>query len=216
MSSSSYVVSEENEDVLKSNVMIFNKNYSKFLGLKYEESNSYGSGVIYKSDDNYYYALTNHHVINDDKDCSNQEIYVEDYFSNRYKGVVLYSDVNYDLAIVRFEKKLDLNVLNISSDTATVRESVRSMGNPDSIKNVINDGMINCFSYISLNNDNSKVDFEVIVHSALIDGGSSGGALLDSNNEIIGITFAGVFDKKDNFIVGYAIPCEKIMEFLNK
>jgi len=110
----------------------------------------------------------------------------------------------------------DLNVLNISSDTATVRESVRSMGNPDSIKNVINDGMINCFSYISLNNDNSKVDFEVIVHSALIDGGSSGGALLDSNNEIIGITFAGVFDKKDNFIVGYAIPCEKIMEFLNK
>ena len=90
------------------------------------------------------------------------------------------------------------------------------MGNPSSIKNVISEGKIDCFGYVSLDSTKSNIEFEVIVHSAAIAGGSSGGALLDSNNEIIGITFAGVFDRDGIFITGYAIPSEKIIEFLNK
>lgn len=209
-------ISEVNEDVIKANIMIFNNKYSSFLGLKYKKSNTYGSGVIYKSDDNYYYALTNNHVVGYDYSYSKQELYIEDYNSNRYPAKIVYSDVNYDLAVIRFEKNEDLKVLNISDSSVKVRESVKSMGNPSSIKNVINKGMINCFSYITLNNEKSKVDFEVIVHSAEIASGSSGGALLNGNNEIIGITFAGVFDNNGNFITGYAIPCEKILEFLSK
>lgn len=209
-------VSGANEEIVKANVMIFNKNYSEFLGLKYKEDNSYGSGVIYKSDDNYYYALTNNHVVSYDYSYSKHEIFVEDCFSNEYVGEVIYSDASYDLAIVRFTKTNELKVLNISDDEVEIRKSVRSMGNPNSMKNVINNGMINCLSYVNLNSEKSKVNFEVIVHSATIASGSSGGALLDSDNEIIGITFAGVFDKNGNFITGYAIPSEKIIEFLNK
>ena len=108
-----------------------------------------------------------------------------------------------------------LNDGGIGDNSSEVRESVKSMGNPNSIKNVITNGMINCYSYISLNNNKSKVDFEVIVHSANINSGSSGGALLNEYNEIVGITFAGVFDNKGNFITGYAIPLEKIVEFIN-
>ena len=106
--------------------------------------------------------------------------------------------------------------MNINEEKATVRESVRSLGNPNAMKNVISSGMVNCLSYVDLNSEKSKIDFEVIVHSATIASGSSGGALLDSNNEIIGITFAGVFDNNGSFITGYAIPSEKIIEFLNK
>jgi S1-C subfamily serine protease len=213
--SPSYSRSNENENVLRANVMIFNNNYSSFLGLKYEENNSYGSGVIYKSDSKYYYVLTNNHVISYDYSYNQHDIYIEDYYSNKYKCEIVYSDINYDLAIVRFEKKTELNVLHIEEDSVDVRESVRSMGNPKSVKNVISKGMVNCFSYITLDNEKSKVDFEVIVHSAEIAGGSSGGALLNRNNEIIGITFAGVFDNKGNFITGYAIPSARIIEFLN-
>lgn len=216
ISSDSYIVNETNEEVLKANIIVFNNNYSSLLGLKYKENNTYGSGVIFKSDENYYYALTNNHVIGDDYNCNEQEIFVEDYYLNRYKGKIVYSDVNYDLAVVRFEKVRELAILEISDSDVSIRESVRSMGNPNSIRNVINKGMINCYSYITLNNDKSKVDFEVIVHSAAIDSGSSGGALLDNNNEIIGITFAGVFDNEGSFITGYAIPSYKIIEFLNK
>ena len=210
-----YINSKENDFVVKANVMIFNNHYSTFWGIKYKEDNSYGSGVIYKKDRNYYYVLTNNHVISYDYSYSNQQIIVEDFYSNKYSGEVIYSNISYDLAIVRFENKENLQVLNIGSNNSQVRESVRSMGNPESIKNVINTGMINCYSYVSLNNSKSKVDFEVIVHSANINGGSSGGALLNEDNEIIGITFAGVFDNKGNFITGYAIPVEKIIEFIN-
>ena len=210
-----YRVSSDEEDVLKANVMIFNENYSSFLGLNYKENNSYGSGVIYNSDDSYYYVLTNNHVVNYDYEYNNHELIIEDYYFNRYKGEVIYSDAAYDLAIVRFEKNYDLKALTISQE-ADVRNSVRSMGNPGSVKNVINNGMINCFTYIKMNSEESKVDFEVIVHSAPIAGGSSGGALLNSKNEIIGITFAGVFDNNGQFITGYAIPSDKIIEFLSK
>ena len=61
---------KDNQDVLKANVMIFNKNYSSFLGFKYKENNTYGSGVIYNSDDEYYYVLTNNHVIGYDYSCN--------------------------------------------------------------------------------------------------------------------------------------------------
>ncbi len=214
-SSNLYISSEKNDEVLKANVMIFNNCYSTFLGIKYKENNSYGSGVIYRKDENYYYVLTNNHVIGYDYSYSNQQIIVEDFYFNKYVGEVMYSDVKYDLAIVRFENKETLKVLNISDNSSEVRESVKSMGNPNSIKNVITNGMINCYSYISLNNNKSKVDFEVIVHSANINSGSSGGALLNEYNEIVGITFAGVFDNNGNFITGYAIPVEKIVEFIN-
>lgn len=216
VATSEYKVSNENYDILKANIMIFNNKYSSFFGLKYKENNSYGSGVIYSSDDNYYYALTNNHVISYDYSYNSQELYVEDYYSNIYAAEVVYSNIKYDLAIIRFAKNIDLKVLNISENNVNVRESIKSMGNPNSIKNVVSEGMVNCFSYITLNNHKSKVDFEVIVHSALIASGSSGGALLNSNNEIIGITFAGVFDREGNFITGYAIPVEKINEFLNR
>lgn len=211
-----YVVSDEAEEVLEANVMIFNNCYSSLLGFKYKENNSYGSGVIYKSDENYYYVLTNNHVVSYDVNYDKQDLILEDYYLNRYEAEVVYSDVSYDLAVIRFEKNIDLAVLNINDDKISIRENVRSMGNPDSVKNVINDGEINCFSYVTLNNEKSKVDFEVIVHSAQISSGSSGGALLDSNNNIIGITFAGVFDNEGDFITGYAIPSYKIIEFLNK
>jgi len=210
-----YRVSNGEEDVLKANVMIFNNNFSSLLGLKYKENNSYGSGVIYKSDKNFYYVLTNNHVVKHDYSYNSQELYVEDYYFNKYAAEVVYSDVNYDLAIIKFAKNTELAVLNIN-EKINVRDSIRSMGNPNSVKNVLTEGMVNCFSYINLSSDKSKVNFEVIVHSANIAGGSSGGALLNHNNEIIGITFAGVFDNNGNFITGYAIPGERIIEFLNK
>ena len=55
-----------------------------------------------------------------------------------------------------------------------------------------------------------------MVHSAYIKGGSSGGALLNNNDEVIGVTFAGVFDNKGEFVRGYAIPVSKVNEFLSK
>lgn len=208
--------STESDDVLKANVIIYNNNYNSFFGIKYKKHNTYGSGFIYNSDENYYYVLTNNHVVAFDYRYDNNELLVEDYYGNEYFGEVVYNDINYDLAIVRFVKESSLRVLNISEELVNVRDSIRTMGNPDSNRNVISEGFINCFTNINLNNDKARVDFQVIVHNARIKNGSSGGALLNKENEVIGITFAGVFDNNGEFITGYAIPVNKINEFLSK
>ncbi len=204
-----------NDEIVKSNVMFYNRNYSTFLGIKYKEYNTYGSGFIYDEDVNYYYVLTNYHVVTYNYSYNHNELYLEDYLGNKYETEVLSSDINYDLAIVRFKKENRLKVLKFGSNVE-VRNSIKALGNPDSIKNVITNGQITCFSNINMNSNKSKVNFEVIVHSAKIDGGSSGGALLNTDNEVIGITFAGAFDKNGEFVNGYAIPVEKIKEFINK
>lgn len=209
-------IKNENEDVLKANVTIYNNNYSSLFGVKYKGHNTYGSGFIYDSDKNYYYVLTNNHVIEYDYSYDYNELLVEDYYGNKYEAIVEFKDINYDLAVIKFEKNIDLKELNMSNQDLSVRDSVRTMGNPDSNKNVLSQGVISCFNIIDLDTEKAKVNFEVIVHSAYIKGGSSGGALLNNNNEVIGVTFAGVFDNKGEFIRGYAIPVSKVNEFLSK
>lgn len=204
-----------NNEIVKANVMFYNNNYSTFLGIKYKEYNTYGSGFIYDEDINYYYVLTNYHVVAYNYSYNHNELYLEDYLGNRYEANILSSDINYDLAIVRFKKENRLKVLKFSN-AIEVKDSIKALGNPDSIKNVVTKGQVTCFSNINMSSNKSKVNFEVIVHSARIDGGSSGGALLNSNNEVVGITFAGAFDKNGEFVNGYAIPVSKINEFINK
>lgn len=204
------------ENILLGNVLIYNNNYSSVLGLTYRKNNTYGSGFIFYEDSNYYYILTNNHVVSYDYTYMYNELIVEDYYGNEYNGEVLKTSVNYDLAVVRIEKNAaELGVLTISDDNENIRSNVKAVGNPDEIKNVISEGKINCYSKVNVKNDKSKVDFEVIVHTAPISGGSSGGALLNDQNEVIGVTFAGVFDSENNFITAYAIPASEIDAFLN-
>ena len=208
--------SNKDEEILMSNIMVYNRNYSKFLGIKYKEHNTYGSGFIFKEDENHYYVLTNNHVVSYDYSYNYHQIIVEDYYGNLYEGKIITSDSRYDLAVVRFNKSVKLKVLDIVDNDGLIGEEVRSMGNPNSTKNVINKGRLNCYSIVNVNSDKSNVNFDVLVHSALIRNGSSGSALLNNHNKVVGVTFAGVFDDKDNFITGYAIPASKINEFLNK
>lgn len=207
---------KENEEILKANVVVYNKNYSSFLGLKYKEYNTYGSGFVYKEDENHYYLLTNNHVVSYDYSYNNHKIIVEDYYNNKYEGEVINKSNKYDLAIVRINKSAKLNVLEIVNEDALIGENVKSMSNPSSLKNVVSEGKINCYSIIDLNNEKSDISFDVLVHSADIMSGSSGSALLNDQNKVIGVTFAGVFDNSGEFVTGYSIPASRVNEFLSK
>ena len=64
--------------------------------------------------------------------------------------------------------------------------------------------------------EKSNVTFDVIKHTAFINNGSSGGGLLNYNQELIGINFASsVNSTTEEFVTGYAIPIEKVREFLD-
>ena len=59
--------------------------------------------------------------------------------------------------------------------------------------------------------ENDAMDFEAIVHSAIINHGSSGGPLVDPYGRLVGLNFAG----SESLTYGCAIPISKINEFLD-
>ena len=60
----------------------------------------------------------------------------------------------------------------------------------------------------------TNVEFGVFAHTAEVRRGSSGGALVNSALQLVGINYAG--KSGDEFSNGYAIPINKIHEFIEK
>ena len=105
--------------------------------------------------------------------------------------------------------------LNFSYSKQAVYTDVISLGAPKSQSNSITYGKILNYRKISLKDtpaSRSNVTFDVIHHDAMINNGSSGGPLLNADLEVVGVNYAGASSTKD----GYAIPVDKVREFLRK
>lgn len=200
-------------DTIKANVKIVST--TKTLTTT---SSSSGSGVIFCEDNDYYYALTNNHVIN--YNIIRPVYTVFDYLGNEYDAEVLFSKAEYDLAIVKFKKKnsTTLKVITCSSNNISVDDEIVCLTDPLGQFNAITYGTIKSLNAKVEITDSasSNINFEVIAHSAFLNNGSSGGALLDTNLKLIGINFAGGINKDTNeFKSGYAIPINKVSEFIS-
>ncbi len=214
----------------------FNNDYNELqivlenLSKKYMSANiriannsASGSGVIFKEDENYYYALTNYHVVQDE-----QLQIVSDYVNNEYEtGLLNQSRVkvlcvnsSYDLAVIRFYKResYPLTVLSLAEKDVRINDKVIAIGAPKNNINAVTCGKIlNTKTSVKMNDKNSgysKVNFEVLLHDAFINEGSSGGLLMNYNYQIVGINFAVTQDDKGNVDKGVAIPVSKVKEFL--
>lgn len=164
-------------------------------------STSFGSAVVYDQDESYYYLLTNHHVVTD------ASVDAIDYHNNVYDVEVIKSDASIDLAMIKIEKQIDLTVLSLADDVDMDIE-VYSLGYPDSIYTKTK-GEISDIGYIDYD-----LKTKVITHTAEIDHGSSGGALINLDKQIIGINFAAYFDD-NRYVESYAIPLQTINDFIN-
>jgi len=171
-----------------------------------------GSGVIYDEDETSYYVLTNYHVVCMDK--YDVEIRVKNVYGDISNALLLYALKSYDLAILKFNKTKELYVFDIKNIDSNIGDKVFAIGYPKGQINSLTIGNIITFNLIEV--DNSMIEFEVIWHDAPIKDGSSGGVLINSKYQVLGINFAGASDTSTgNFIVGYAIPSFKILEFLD-
>lgn len=203
---------------IKANVQV---NHTNQRSIYSTGQKSIGSGTIISSNSTYYFVLTNHHVIYPDgnADITKSKYTVEDCYGQTYEDViVLYRDVNYDLAVLAVKKqnftKLP-NVISLANDVY-LKEDIISMGEPHGQSNTITYGEV--LNYYNFKADpetikQSNVNFEVINHTAHIESGSSGGALLDTNFNLVGVNFASGSDSKGNEF-SYAIPIYKVKEFL--
>jgi Do/DeqQ family serine protease len=170
-----------------------------------------GSGVIITPDG---YIITNNHVID-----KSQELSVTLNNNKTYKAEIVGTDPKTDIALLKIEADEALPVVTFGdSDNAKIGEWVLAVGNPFNLTSTVTAGIISAKAR-DLSGDASQ---SFIQTDAAVNPGNSGGALVNTNGELIGINTA--ISSQTGSYVGYsfAVPSNiarkvvnDIMEFGN-
>ena len=154
------------------------------------------SGVIVSADG---YILTNHHVVD-----GATEILVETSDNRSFKAKVVGSDQPSDLAVLKVEgANLPVIVLG-DSDKVRVGDVVLAVGNPLGIGQTVTSGIISAKGRSTGLSDGSFEDF--LQTDASINRGNSGGALVNTNGELVGINSQILSPSGGSIGIGFAIP----------
>lgn len=205
-------------EYISANLLIENKSDYGFASLFFGSEGQLGSGVIFYETDDFYYALTNAHVVADYQERF-YSIIVTDYYENKYHAYVYEGSYQeaYDLAVIVFMKKeAKLHVMEIKSSFLIWQQDVIAVGNPNGELNVITTGKYLGREYQVILDDEEPQErpYSFYIHNALIEPGSSGGMLMDLSLSLVGINTAAATDFSDNFIEGYAIPGDVLLDYL--
>ena len=161
---------------------------------------SCGTGCIIKNDGT---ILTSAHILEDGKDITVTMSNGQDY---KAKILKLFGEKK-DIAILKITVPFKLKTVKMGdSSKIKVGESVLAIGNPFGFKGTLTKGIISRIDY-SLNR---------IQTDAVINPGSSGGPLLNSHGEIIGINQA-IYNPDNNISnigIGFATPVNLIKEYI--
>ena len=157
-----------------------------------------GSGFVLNKEG---LILTNNHVID-----NAQRVEVTLYDKHKYKAQVLTADKGHDLALLRIEApNLVPATLAESSSGLIVGQRVYAIGNPFGLNGTMTRGIISAIRSVRGPQGNPIED--AIQTDASVNPGNSGGPLLNSRGEVIGITTmiaSGGADQSAG--IGFAIP----------
>ena len=155
-----------------------------------------GSGVIVNSQG---YILTNHHVVD-----GALEIKVELTDNRTFTAKLVGSDQPSDLAVLKVEAT-NLPTLTLGdSEKVRVGDVVLAIGNPLGIGQTVTSGIISAKSRATGLSDGSFEDF--LQTDAAINRGNSGGALINTSGELVGINSQILSPSGGNIGIGFAIP----------
>lgn len=166
-----------------------------------------GSGIIITSDG---YILTNNHVVS-----SSDSSYYYQVSKATNVTVSLYgSDEKYEATIIGTDEQTDLAIIKIDANNLTpaelgdsssikVGEFVLAIGNPLGLDTSVTSGIISALERDISTNDGTT--YHVIQTDCAINSGNSGGALVNSNGQVIGINTLKLSGTGIEG-VGFAIP----------
>ena len=165
---------------------------------RYNNLTTHGSGVVYKSNG---YIITNAHVI---KDLKNLTVVLSD--GTLLPGKVVCSDESADIAIVKVDK-IGLKPITFADKKTIVSgKTAIAIGTPISLtmRNTVTKGIV-CGNGVSLKDSHYKL----IQTDTTVNPGNSGGPLLNTRGELIGITSSKYVSMSiDN--VAFAIPVDTV------
>ena len=220
-------VSEVVDEVMPSIVAITSKtviNSGRFGPSFYGSNRNYitegaGSGVIVSENENEIFILTNYHVIEDSSELS----------------VKFIDDKSYDATVKGVSERKDIAIVSVSKeslDSETLKQiKIATIGNSNELK--VGNGIIaigNALGYgqsvttgvvSALNREVSTDEYtqDMIQIDAAINGGNSGGALLNSKGEVVGINSVkyssnGSISNASVEGMGFAIPISDVEELI--
>lgn len=209
-------VIEENMPSIVSITCEVESQVTNFFGQTYNQiQQGAGSGIIIGEDETYYYISTNNHVIAGAKSitvtfCDDKDV----------KASVKGADSTGDLAVVTVKKKavedstkkaIKIAKLGNSKDVK-VGDSVVAIGNALGLGQSSTVGVVSALDReVSISNVKRKL----IQTDAAINGGNSGGALLNMNGEVIGINSAKLVEDKVEGMC-FAIPITNAQTILKE
>lgn len=161
-----------------------------------EIEHALGSGVLVRSDG---YILTNHHVID-----GAQKISVDLSNGKSFPATLVGSDALSDLAVLKIDAT-GLPTLELgNSDKVQVGDVCLAIGNPLGVGETVTNGIISAKGRTTGLSNGSFEDF--LQTDAPINQGNSGGALINTTAELIGIN-SQILSTNGAFIgIGFAIP----------
>ncbi len=145
--------------------------------------------------------LTNNHVID-----NAQRVEVTLSNKKKYKAVVLTTDKGHDLALIKINNVPDLVPATLSeSNGLTVGQRVYAIGNPFGLSGTMTRGIVSAIRSIR-GEENNPIE-DAIQTDAAVNPGNSGGPLLNSKGEVIGITtMIASNGANQSSGIGFAIP----------
>jgi S1-C subfamily serine protease len=159
-----------------------------------------GSGFILNKEG---LILTNNHVIDN---AQRVEVTLSD--KHKYKAVVVTVDKGHDLALLKIDApNLVPATLAETSTGLTVGQRVYAIGNPFGLSGTMTRGIISAIRSVRSPANGSPIE-DAIQTDASVNPGNSGGPLLNSRGEVIGITtmIAGNPGVDQSAGIGFAIP----------
>ncbi len=178
--------------------------FDKYLKPRYPEEDfkvqGLGSGVIVDSENGY--IVTNNHVVE-----NADELTVALGDRREFKGTIVGTDPQTDIAIVKIEGK-DLPFAKLgNSDSIKVGQWAIAIGNPFGLSQTVSVGVISAMGRANV----GVAQYEDMIQTdAAINPGNSGGPLVNLSGEVIGINTA-IFTRSGGYQgIGFAIPVNMV------
>lgn len=186
-----------NEAVVNINTQV--TGYNWFLEPVAEDGGS-GSGSIIDARG---YVITNVHVIE-----KATKIYISLHDGSQYEGKIVGSDVESDIAVLKFDppKGVVLKTITFGDSTKLkVGQKVIAIGNPFGFERTMTTGIVSALGR-PIKNSNNVIIRDMVQTDASINPGNSGGPLLDTQGHMVGINTMIYSSSGSSSGIGFAVP----------
>jgi len=159
-----------------------------------------GSGVLITKDG---YILTNNHVVEDAVD-KGIKVVLND--KREYPAKIVGLDPSTDLAVIKIEGDNHSAITVGNSESVDVGEWVLAIGNPFRLRSTVTAGIVSALSRdVQIIEDNFRIE-SFIQTDAAINKGNSGGALVNTSGQLVGINTAIASQSGSYQGYGFAVP----------